>query len=92
MMAVTDGDLVVFTLREDWWMGSGSGGDGGDPGGGHGGGPGGPGGPGGGDPHSDSVIVVGLDLDTGTERWRTEIAGDNTTNDASYQEGVRFGY
>ena len=90
MMAVTDGDLVVFTLREDWWMGSGSGGDGGDPGGGDGGGPGGPGGPGGSDPHTDSVIVVGLDLNTGTERWRTEIAGDMVANPQFSTDGGRI--
>lgn len=73
MMPVTDGDLVVLALREDWWMGSGHGGDGGPPGGGGGGGGGGmPGG----DPHADSVVLVGLDLATGAERWRAEIEGD----------------
>jgi outer membrane protein assembly factor BamB len=77
MMPVTNGDLVVFVLREDWWMGSGHGGDGGPPGGG-GGGPGGPGGPGG-DPHADEIIVVGLDLATGSERWRTTLDGDMAT-------------
>ena len=30
----------------------------------------------GGDPHADSVILVGLDLATGAELWRTEIEGD----------------
>jgi outer membrane protein assembly factor BamB len=72
MMPVTNGDLVVLALRDDWWMGGGMGGDGDPPGGGGGGGGGMPGG----GPHADTVTLVGLDLATGAERWRTEIDGD----------------
>lgn len=68
MMAVTDGDLVVFALVEDWWMGYGNSGD-------HGWG-GGPGGHHGDDPHQDQTTLVALDLTDGTELWRTELEGD----------------
>ena len=73
MMPATDGDLVVVVLVNDWFMGDGEHGDGGMGGGmmgattqsvAHGG-----------DDEGDT-IVVGLDLATGTERWRTTIPGD----------------
>ena len=89
MMPVTEGDLVVLALREDWWMGGGPGGDGGPPGGGgHGGGGGGGGMPG--DPHADTVTLVGLDLATGAERWRTEVDGDMASLPQFAPDGSRF--
>ncbi len=72
-MPVTDGDLVVVVLVDDWFMGSGGTGDGGW--GGMGGGPMGiaardtAGADG-------TITVVGLDLATGAERWRTTLDGD----------------
>lgn len=75
MMPVTDGNLVVLALRDDWWSGWDGTGDGGwNHGGGHGGGGGGGGG-GGQGPHADSLVLVGLDLADGSELWRTEVAG-----------------
>lgn len=79
MMPATDGDLVVVVLVDDWFMGSGGMGDGGFGGGGMGGG--GMMGAtimdaGHGTNGSDEVIVVGLDLATGAERWRTTLSGD----------------
>ena len=76
MMPTTDGDLVVVVLVNDWFMGDDGMGDGGHPGGGMGG-------MGGmkafgakaGDAN-DSVVVVGLDLTSGAERWRTSFTGD----------------
>ena len=85
MMPVSDGDLVVLALREDWWMGSGPGGDGNPPGGGGGGGGGMPG-----DPHADTVTLVGLDLATGGERWRTEVDGDMASLPQFAPDGSRF--
>jgi hypothetical protein len=78
MMPTTDGDLVVVVLVSDWFMGDGGTGDHGNPGGGMGGAMGG------GmkafgtkdDEDDDSVVVVGLDLATGAERWRTSFTGD----------------
>lgn len=92
MMPVTEGDLVVLALREDWWMGGGPGGDGGPPGGGGHGGGGGGGGGGGmpGDPHADTVTLVGLDLATGAERWRTEVDGDMASLPQFAPDGSRF--
>ena len=76
MMPTTDGDLVVVVLVNDWFMGDDGMGDGGHPGGGMGG-------MGGmkafgakaGDAN-DSDVVVGLDLTSGAERWRTSFTGD----------------
>lgn len=62
MMPATQGDLVVFALIDDWWMGGGSGDTGWT----------GPTGT----SHSDEVTLVGLDLTTGAERWRTTLSGD----------------
>ena len=92
MMAVTDGNLVVFTLREDWWSGTGGSGDGGwNHGGGHSGGHGGGGGGGGGGgPHADSSIVVGLDLETGNELWRTVVDGDMISTPQFTPNGSQF--
>ena len=72
MMPVTDGDLVVVVLMDDWFMGSGGMGDGGWNGGGMGGGMK-DGEHGGGDGES---ILVALDLATGAEQWRATITGD----------------
>jgi hypothetical protein len=91
MLPVNDGDLVVLALREDWWMGGGMGGDGSPPGGGNGGGGGGGGGGGmPGDPHADTVTLVGLDLATGAERWRTEIDGDMASLPQFASDGSAF--
>ena len=70
MMPVTDGDLVVVALMDDWFMGTGGPGDGGW-GGGHIGGPG----------KADDVgdgesTLVALDLTSGEERWRVTVPGD----------------
>lgn len=70
MMPVTDGDLVVVVLRDDWFIGSGGPGDGGWSGG-HMGGPGKADGVGDGE-----STVVALDLATGAERWRVTVPGD----------------
>jgi hypothetical protein len=86
MMPVNDGDLVVFALGEDSWMGGGMGGDGSPPGGGQGGGGGG----GGGMPGAASVTLVGLDLATGGERWRTEIDGDMASLPQFAPDGSRL--
>ena len=77
MMPTTNGDLVVVVLVSDWFMGDGGTGDHGNPGGGMGGGMGG--GKAFGtkdDEDDDSVVVVGLDVATGAERWRTSFTGD----------------
>ncbi len=67
MMPVTEGDLVVVVLVDDWFVvGDGSGDWGwGD---GHGGG-----GPGTGE--AGEAAIVALDLATGVERWRTDVTG-----------------
>ena len=88
MMAATEGNLVVFTLREDWWSGTSGSGDGGwNHGGGHGGGAGGGGG---GGPHADSAVVVGLDLATGSELWRTVVNGDMVSTPQFTPDGSQF--
>jgi hypothetical protein len=74
MMPTTDGDLVVVVLVNDWFMGDGGTGDHGNPGGGMGGGMKAVGTKD--DEDDDSVVVVGLDLATGAERWRTSFTGD----------------
>ena len=77
MMPTTDGDLVVVVLVSDWFLGDGGTGDHGNPGGGMGGGMGG--GKAFGtkdDEDDDSVVVVGLAVATGAERWRTSFTGD----------------
>ena len=68
MMPVTDGDLVVVVLMDDWFMGSSGMGDGGW-GSGHMGG-------GTKDVGDGESVLVALDLDTGNEQWRTTISGD----------------
>ncbi len=68
MMPVTDGDLVVVVLMDDWFFGSGGMGDGGWSGGGH---------MGGGTKAGDGeAIVVALEVTTGVERWRATVDGD----------------
>jgi hypothetical protein len=74
MMPTTEGDLVVVVLVSDWFMGDDGTGDHGNPGGGMGGGMKAFGTK---DVEfEDRVIVVGLDLATGAERWRTTFTGD----------------
>ena len=74
MMPATDGDLVVVVLVNDWFLGDGGTGDHGHPSGGMGGGMKAFGTKDG--DADDSVVVVGLDLATGAERWRTSFTGD----------------
>ena len=71
MMPVSDGDLVVVVLVDDWFMGLGGMGDGGWNGGGTGSHMGG----GTKDGAGDSAVVA-LDLTTGAERWRATVDGD----------------
>ncbi len=89
MMPVNDGNLVILVLREDWWNGTGGDGDGGwnHGGGGHGGGGGGGGG---GGPHADSAVLVGLDLGTGNELWRTVVDGDMVSAPQFAPDGSQF--
>jgi outer membrane protein assembly factor BamB len=90
MMPVTEGNLVVLALRDDWWSGWDGTGDGGwNHGGGHGGGGGGGGGAGAG-PHADSLVLVGLDLATGTELWRTEVSGGMVSLPEFAPDGSQF--
>lgn len=71
MMPVTDGDLVVVSLADDWWMGAGGMGDGGWDHGGM---------MGGFKSLDDSAdghaTLVALDLATGEEAWRLDLDGD----------------
>jgi hypothetical protein len=62
MRPVTDGDLVVLTLVDGWWAGLGDWGDLGWWLGGDG-------------PMSGGLTLVGLDLASGAELWRTELDG-----------------
>ena len=66
-MPVTDGDLVVVVLMDDWFVGSSGMGDGGW-GGRMGGGTK--------DVGDGESLLVALDLDTGDGQWRTTSAGD----------------
>jgi hypothetical protein len=62
MMPVTDGDLVVLSLADDWWWDHGGGMMGGktfD-----------------GDEEQGHATLVGIDLATGAEAWRLELEGD----------------
>jgi outer membrane protein assembly factor BamB len=71
MMPVTDEDLVVVSLADDWWTGTGGMGDGGwDHGGGMMGGKTLDGS--GSDGHA---TLLAFDLTTGTETWRLELYG-----------------
>ncbi len=65
MMPTTEGDLVVLTLADDWWMGAGGMGDGGW---------GGPAKVQDGD-HDGQAVLIALSLSTGEELWRLEIDG-----------------
>ena len=86
MMPVTNGDLIVVVLVDDWFMGSGGMGDG-NWGGGHMGGgmKVGEHGPG-----DDESILVALDLSTGQERWRAMIAGDMASMAQFSPDGSRI--
>lgn len=80
MMPVTDGDMVVLTLADDWWMGDGGMGDGGWD---HGGGKTLDGGQG-------QSTLVALDLATGRELWRLEPAGDMLSMPQFTEDGSRL--
>jgi len=72
MMPVTDGDLVVLSLADDWWTGTGGMGDGGwDHGGGMMGGK-----TLDGDEDQGHATLVALELATGDELWRIELDGN----------------
>jgi outer membrane protein assembly factor BamB len=86
MMPVTNGDLVIVVLVDDWFMGSGGMGDGGW-GGGIGGGMNKDGEHG---PGEDESILVALDLATGEERWRATIAGDMASMAQFSPDGSRI--
>lgn len=80
MMPVTDGDLVVLTLADDWWMGDGGMGDGGW-------------GYGGGktlDEGDGQSTLVALDLATGRELWRLELVGDMLSMPQFTEDGSRL--
>ena len=82
MMPVTDGDLVVVVLVDDWFMGSGGMGDGGWSGGGH---------MGGGTKAGDGeAIVAALDVTTGVERWRATVDGDMASMAQFSPDGSRI--
>ncbi len=82
MMPVTDGDLVVVVLVDDWFMGSGGMGDGGWNGGGH---------MGGGTKAGDGdSVVVALDLATGAESWRATVGGDMASMAQFSPDGSRI--
>jgi outer membrane protein assembly factor BamB len=86
MMPVTDGDLVIVVLVDDWFMGSGGMGDGGWNGGGMGGGMKDAGhGPGGGE-----SVLVALDIATGQEKWRATVAGDMASMARFSPDGSRI--
>lgn len=86
MMPVTNGDLVVVVLVDDWFMGSGGMGDGGWNGGGMGGGMKDAGhGPGDGE-----SILVALDIATGLEKWRATVAGNMVSMAQFSPDGLRI--
>ncbi len=85
MMPVTDGDLVVVVLVDDWFMGSSGMGDGGWNGGGMGGHMGG-----GTKVGTGDSVVVALDLATGVEQWRTPVDGDMASMALFSPDGSRI--
>ena len=88
MMPVTDDDLVVVILLDDWFVESGRMGDGGwsgGMGGGMGGGKSHAGGPGDGE-----SILVALDLATGRELWRATVTGDMVSMAQFSPDGSRI--
>lgn len=84
MRPASDGDLVVLTLADDWWLGGGTG-DGGWNHGGMGGGGTPPGGDG--DGHA---TLVALRLTTGQELWRLELEGDMISMPQFTEDGSRL--
>ena len=84
MMPVTDGDLVVVVLVDDWFMGDGGMGDG-DWSGGHMGGGMKDAGPGDGE-----SVLVALDLATGQEEWRATVAGEMASMAQFSPDGTRI--
>lgn len=85
MMPVSDGDLVVVVLRDDWFVGSGGTGDGGWFGGGMGGHK-----YGGSKVGEGEVEVVALELATGVERWRATVGGDMASMTQFSPDGSRI--
>ena len=85
MMPVTDGDLVVVVIMDDWFVGSGGMGDGG-----WGGGMGGHMGGGTKDAGDGESVLVALDLDTGNEQWRTTVSGDMASMAQFSPDGSRI--
>jgi len=82
MMPVTNGDLVVVVLVDDWFMGSGGMGDGGWNGGGmkdtgHG-------------PGDGESVLVAFDIATGQEKWRATVAGDMASMAQFSPDGSRI--
>lgn len=85
MMPAADGDLVVLTLADDWWMGDGGMGDGGWDHGAMGGttamdvqdGEG-------------RATLVALDLSTGQELWRLDLEGDMLSMPQFTEDGSRL--
>ncbi len=85
MMPATDGDLVVLTLADDWWMGDGGMGDGGWDHGAMGGAK-----TLDGDEGESHGTLVALSLSTGQERWRLEMDGDMISMPQFTEDGSRF--
>lgn len=90
MMPVTDGDLVVVVLMDDWFMSSGGMGDGGWGSGGMGGGMGGGTKDGEHGPGDGESVLVAFDLATGQESWRTTISGDMASMAQFSPDGSRI--
>lgn len=90
MMPVTDGDLVVVVLMDDWFFGSGGMGDGGWNGGGTGGHMGGGTKDGEHGPGDGESVLVAFDLATGQESWRTTISGDMASMAQFSPDGSRI--
>lgn len=80
MMPASDGDLVVLTLADDWWMGDGGMGDGGW---GHGSGKTL-------DVGDGLATLVALDLAAGQELWRLELDGDMLSMPQFTDDGSRL--
>jgi hypothetical protein len=80
MMPTTDGDLVVLTLADDWWMGDGGMGDGGW---GHGGGKTL-------DEEDGHATLVALGLSNGQELWRLDLEGDMISMPQFTEDGSRL--
>ena len=85
MMPVTEGDLVVLALADDWWMGDGGIGDGGWDHGGMGGGK-----TLDGEGSESHATLVALGLSTGQELWRLDLDGDMISMPQFTDDGSRL--